>query len=364
MAKPNAANERVKREYFAFLREAKGRDEASIDRVASSLARFENSTNRKDFKRFHREQAVAFKRRLADALNSKTGEKLSKATLAAILRDLKAFFEWLSREPGYRSKVHFSDADYFNQSEKDAAVARAKREKKIPTVAQVERVLEAMPTDTVLQRRDRALIAFTALTAARVGALASFQIGHVNVEELFVDHDARQVRTKFAKSFRTFFMPVCSGAVEIIVAWIKELRDDHLWNEVDPLFPSTQMGLSALGGFEAQGISRKPWGTTEPIRGIFRRAFEIAELPYFNTHSFRDMLVHHAMSLNLSPERMKAWSQNLGHEEVLTTLTSYGKVPVHKQGDLIRSVGSSGVGAEIEKARTSDLIAELARRHS
>lgn len=43
------------------------------------------------------------------------------------------------------------------------------------------------------------------------------------------------------------------------------------------------------------------------------------------------------MSMSLTPEEIKAWSQNLGHEGVLTTFTSYGKVPVHRQGELIRT---------------------------
>ena len=61
MTKPNPKNEIIKREYFRYLREAGGRDSATIDCVAKSLTRFEESTNRRDFKRFHREQAVAFK---------------------------------------------------------------------------------------------------------------------------------------------------------------------------------------------------------------------------------------------------------------------------------------------------------------
>ena len=39
MAKHNASNERVKRDYFHFLSEAKGRDTATVDRIAASLAR-------------------------------------------------------------------------------------------------------------------------------------------------------------------------------------------------------------------------------------------------------------------------------------------------------------------------------------
>ena len=73
------------------------------------------------------------------------------------------------------------------------------------------------------------------------------------------------------------------------------------------------------------------------MREVFRRGFTLAVLPYFNPHSFRDMLVHHAMKLDLAPEAMKAWSQNLGHADVLTTFTSYGTVPGHRQAELIRS---------------------------
>ena len=127
MTKHNAANERIKREYFRYLAEAKGRDDATVDAVAKSLARFEESTKARDFKRFHREQAVAFKARLALASNERTGERLSKATLHSTLRDLRAFFFWLAREPGFKSHIAYADADYFNLSDKAVAVARARR---------------------------------------------------------------------------------------------------------------------------------------------------------------------------------------------------------------------------------------------
>jgi integrase len=253
------------------------------------------------------------------------------------LRDLKAFFEWLAREPGFRSHVEYADADYFNLSEKDAAIARARREKAVPTLEQVTHVLAGMPTGTVLARRDRALVAFAAITGARVMALATFRLGHVNLEGGYVEQDARTVATKFAKSFRTIFMPVCDGALGIVERWVAELRETHLWGPNDPLFPATLMGLGESGGFEPQGLARHGWASSGPIREVFRRAFEHAALPYYNPHCFRDMLVRHAMSLNLTPEVMKAWSQNLGHSDVLTTFTSYGTVPPHRQSELIRA---------------------------
>ncbi|MEO5611727.1 MAG: site-specific integrase [Sphingomicrobium sp.] len=346
MTKHSPANEQIKRDYFAYLKEARGRDEATIDGVAKSLARFEESTKARDFKRFHRRQAVAFKAALANATNARTGERISKATMLSTLRDLRAFFFYLAHLPGLKSHIAYADADYFNLSDKDVAVARARREKRVPTLAQVNHVLSAMPAGTTLERRDRALIAFAALTGARAGALASFRLGHVNISDAYVDQDARTVRTKFAKTFRTDFMPVCGGALAIFTDWVTELERDHLWGRDDPLFPVTQMGPDENGGFTPVGILRSGWRTTQPINAVFRRAFERAGLPYFNPHSFRDMLVRHIMSLNLSVESMKAWSQNLGHADVLTTLTSYGQVPAHRQTELIRGQGSTAQGAD------------------
>jgi integrase len=339
MTKHNAANERIKRDYFAYLKEAKGRDESTIDGVAKSLARFEESTKARDFKRFHRKQAVAFKASLAKATNARTGKPISKATMLSTLRDLRAFFFWLAHLPGFKSHIGYADADYFNLSDKDVAVARAQREKRVPTLAQAHKVLSTMPTETVLARRDRAVIAFAALTGARVGALASFRLGHANIVEGYVEHDARTVRTKFAKTFRTYFMPIGGDALAIFTDWARELESDHHWGNDDPLFPATHMGLDENGGFRAIGLLRSGWSTTQPINAIFRRAFESAGLSYYNPHSFRDMLVRHAMTLNLSPEAMKAWSQNIGHADVMTTFTSYGSVPTHRQGALIRDAG-------------------------
>ncbi|MGH9346741.1 MAG: hypothetical protein ACRD26_05685 [Vicinamibacterales bacterium] len=61
MTTHNASNERIKRQYFAYLKEAKRQSEATIDAVAESLARFEANTRHRDFKTFRVELAVAFK---------------------------------------------------------------------------------------------------------------------------------------------------------------------------------------------------------------------------------------------------------------------------------------------------------------
>jgi len=83
MTKHNPENERIKRKYFAYLKEAEGHSEQTVDAAAKSLSRFEEYTRYRDFKRFHYAQATAFKRHLAEQRAARSGERLSKATLPA-----------------------------------------------------------------------------------------------------------------------------------------------------------------------------------------------------------------------------------------------------------------------------------------
>jgi integrase len=145
MKNHNPENERTKRAYFNFLKESKGLSEPSIDAAATAIARFEAYTRWRRFNAFHFEQATAFKRHLAAQVGQRSGEPLSKATLRHTLAALKAFFEWLSGQSGFGQRITYSDASYFNLSLKDATVARATREERIPTLEQIHRVLDSMP---------------------------------------------------------------------------------------------------------------------------------------------------------------------------------------------------------------------------
>ena len=100
--------------------------------AAKALDRLEVYAKHRDFKTFHVEQAIAFKKHLAEQKGQQSGEKLSKATLHATLTQLKRFFPWLAGQPGYKSRLQYSDAEYFNLSDKDTRVATAQREQKAP----------------------------------------------------------------------------------------------------------------------------------------------------------------------------------------------------------------------------------------
>jgi integrase len=177
------------------------------------------------------------------------------------------------------------------------------------------------------------------LTGARDSAIASMKLKHVDLKEGCVHQDAREVKTKFSKTFTTFFFPVGEDVRQVVEDWVRFLREEKLWGNDDPLFPATRIALGAARKFEAAGLERENWSTATPIRTIFREAFERAGLPYFHPHSLRKTLAQLGGEACLSAEEYKAWSQNLGHELVLTTLMSYGKVPTERQGEIIRGIG-------------------------
>lgn len=338
MTKHNPDNERIKRKYFIFLKEAKRQNESSVDAVAKAISRFETYTKYRDFKAFHFEQAVGFKNHLAKQTNQQTGKPLSKATMNSTLGQLKSFFQWLAMQSGYKSRISYTDMEYFNLSEKEVRIATARRETAVPTLEQIKHVIELMPNCTAIERRNRALMAFTLLTGARDSAIASMKLKHVDVAGGWVFQDAREVNTKFSKTFTTYFFPVGDEIQQIVDDWVRYLKQELFWGNDDPLFPKTNVIVGEYRTFKPSGLQQAHWSNASPIRTIFREAFEAAGLPYFNPHSFRKTLVTLGQQLCQTPEEFKSWSQNLGHEDVLTTLYSYGEVQQHRQGEIIQQL--------------------------
>jgi site-specific recombinase XerD len=203
MIKRNPENERIKRRYLLYLRDAKGRDQASVDAAASAIERFEDYVKRRDFRSFHIEQARGFKAQLVAATNARTGKPLSASTVHSTLAAQKAFFVWLADQRGYASRIKYADAEYFTPPDNLSRIATARRFKSCPTLAHVRLMISAMPNETEIDRRNRALIAFAILSGARDRAIISFRLKHVDIERSLIEQDSREVRTKRAKTFTT-----------------------------------------------------------------------------------------------------------------------------------------------------------------
>ena len=95
------------------------------------------------------------------------------------------------------------------------------------------------------------------------------------------------------------------------------------------------------------------------MRAIFKAAFARMELPYFKPHTVRDTLTQLAYKLQLNPEQLKAWSQNLGHANVLTTLQGYGHVSTERQGEILSRLPRFG-DKLAESESPSEIAAKLA----
>ncbi len=149
--------------------------------------------------------------------------------------------------PGGKSKIDTNAIAYFNLSEKDIRAAMSSPSKSSTTMDQLKRALGWMPSETILEKRDRAVFSLLMLTGIRDCAATFLLLGHVDIDRQMIVQEPKTVRTKNSKLIEPFFC---------------------------------RLGL-----------------------------------------------------------RFKAFSQNLGHESVVTTLSNYGQIPLARQRELVRNAG-------------------------
>ncbi len=352
MTKRNADNERIKKTYFFHKTQTDGMSEKTIRQVEASILRFEKFTRYADFKTFSQGQAVDFKEHMM-------GLDLAPATITASIKRLQTFFNWLTLQPGYKSRVRKKDTDYFNLPDNFIRTASAGSTREFPTLEMVERVIDIMPSDSVIEKRNRAMVAFTAMTAIRVSAIASLKLKHFIENRLYVFQDPREVKTKRGKRIDTFLLPIGPNFETIFLDWVKYLREELLFADHNPLFPATESGHDENMCFTPVGLAKEHWQTTTPIRGVFKAAFLAAGINSYCPHSFRHMIISEAYRRQLPINELKAWSQNIGHEDMLLTLTSYGKLPLEEQARLIRNPSDNSIKQEL----TIEQIEEVIKKH-
>jgi len=358
----NPKNDRCRLAYQAHLRHAKGLSEKSMDAALSALTEFEVFTRHRDFRLLHREQIIGFKDHLMSRASRADGQPLSASTIIHTLGHCRAFFSWLVEQRGYRS-MNATEADYFAPPRREVMLARTLPPKPVPTPDEVRRILSTMPGETLRARRDRAIVAFMYLTGIRVNAVASLRLKHLDMVSRTVFQDAGVVRVKFSKSQVTSFFPVGSDIEQIVADWAPELRQCG-YSPDDPLFPRN----GELGSNSDSEIARECWSNSAPIRRIFKRAFEDAGISYYTPHAFRKTLTRLALEMCYTVEEHWAWSLNLGHNSLNTTLQHYG-VPSderrrHVLGALGRSIDETmdeGTAAFLSLFRTNPALAQAAR---
>jgi site-specific recombinase XerC len=357
-AKTNPKNDRAKRDYLIWLKEAKQRSSSTVEQVRHAIDRLETYTGFRDFGTFNKEQAIAFKRALLATKAKRSAKTVSISTVHHVLQAIKDFLGWLSGQPGYRRRIRPGDIAYLNLTAGEERQAHTTGPKPFATVDEYRVALFAMPAETEIQRRDRALFALMLLISPRDTAVVDLKLRHLSVELRRVFQDPREVRTKFRKEIVSSFYPVGNDVAAIVLDWVSFLVGEKKFMSGDPLFPKTQMRQGADFGFAIQELSRGHWANAAPIRKIYRTAFERVGLPYVNPHTIRNTLTKLGYDLKLSPIEFKAWSQNMGHDSPLTTFNSYGQLTIEQQTRIIVGIGKSAPDAGPSNDTFAESIAE------
>ncbi len=348
--KLNPKNERIKRKYRIFLKEADGKAGGTIEQIMKAIERYEDFAKRADLATFDQRKAVRFKQHLVES-------KLAKASILSITTALKRFFGWLSHQPGYKSRIAHNDIEYLNMAASDVRAAKAPADRPVPSLEQVQKAFEAMPDQTSIEMRDRAVFAVLALTGVRDGALITLQLKHLDEQNERLLQNPKEVKTKNAARIDSFLFDLIPGMKDALLGWKRYLVENQLYGPNDPLFPKTAMGQDQNKDFVAVGLTREHWASAQPVCKIVCDAFARVGLPYFNPHQFRHMLTSQAYQRCKTMEHFKAWSQNFGHKSMLTTIVSYGRIDRDKQGAIIRMLGNGA--NEDDAPMTKGDLAEL-----
>jgi len=343
MAKFNSENERIKRRYLEWEREANGKSNSTIENIRNYIYLYDEFTKFKNFKLFNKNDAIAFKKHLAQKKARYSNQPVSKIYLFHAVKSVGNCLKWLYTQPGYRSKIDLTQVAYLNLQEKDVQIARTVKTKRFPTLEQIESVVKNMPADTEVQKRDRALIAFLALSGGRVTAIVSLKLKHIFLDDERIEQHPQEVKTKYSKKIITYFFPVGDFLKKIFIDWVNFLKQEKLFDHNAPLFSNTKLSLDGNDQFSRQGLDSIPWKSTTSIRTIIKESFNAAGLEYYNPHSFRNTVVQLGYKFCKTPEEFKAWSQNLGHSSPLTTFTSYGHIEEYNQGAIIKRLGKDDV---------------------
>ena len=338
----NTNNEKAKRRYFKWLRGAKGYSEQTVVAIERALHLFEESTGYKEFKTFSERQATGFKKWLDNRKHNK--KPISTTTKYHVLRHVNAFFSWLAAQPGFKSRISLDSVSYLSLDKRSVQEALSTRPRQFPSLKQVKELVDSIDVKSVVDRRDQALIAFMLLTGIRYQAICSLSLDCLDIERLIVYQDPRKgVHTKGGKAITTRILRFDSDLIQIVVNWAKYLVDELNFGPSDPMFPQTLVAKSEDGlCFETKGVTPSFWSGGNSIREILKKRSVKAGLPYFNPHSFRHAACQLALKLSRTPEELKALSQNFGHEQVTTTLRSYGNLDDQRVTDVISQMDLTG----------------------
>ena len=328
MIKINVNNEKIKNKYYDFLKESAGFSEATISAIKKSIYRYEEFSDFEDFSKFSKKKAVEFKKWLEAKKDPRTKKEISVTTCYHYLRNLKDFFKWLSYQPNYKNKINVTEIEFLRLPKEKARIAIAQKRERYPTLEQVKTVVKSIVIENEIDLRDRALLSFTLLSGMRDNAIITLPIMAFNENTLQISQDPKLgVKTKFSKTINSVLFKFDDDMLCFVLGWVRYLKAEKLFGNSDPLFPRNKVeNQENIKSFTSNAVEPQFWQSATSIRNIFKQRFENAGIEYFSPHTFRHLAVNTAIAKCRNGQEIKAVSQNFGHEDVGTTMTTYGSL--------------------------------------
>jgi len=342
-----------------WLKEAKGFSEMTIRTIENALWRYEDFTNHEDYGLFSQHRAIGVKKWL-QARHCRD-KPVSITTVYHHLRHLKDFFLWLAGQSGYKSKISLDIISYLSLEKKKVREAISPRQLKFPSLEYVLSLTRSIKIENEIDQRDRALIAFLLLSGMRDKAICTLPLGCFDRKSLEINQDSKLgVETKFGRTYVSILFRFDEELVKHVIEWAEYLERIKLFSTIAPLFPRSNLEQTE-GGFCFISKEVEPvfWKGTGAVREILKNRAKEAGLDYYHPHSFRHAAVHLAMKCGRTAEEIKAISQNFGHENIGTTMMTYGTLDQFSVTEIVTGIDFSN---RPEKTNRDGVIEELKKQ--
>lgn len=338
MRKYSSENEIIKKKYLVDMDDPDGFSPKTIEGAKNAINRFEDLSLSKSFKEIDSSDLKEFKNKLL-VTSSKNGGNLSLSTIEHTLKPLQRFFKWLKKEDGYKKKLKSLDLRFLDLKREDRQKIHTRPKiKEYYSIDQVALALNFNPKNDV-EMRDRAIVATLACTAMRHESLITVKIKHVNLVQEAIIQDPSTMKTKNSTWINTKILPIDNRISQIVINWVKYLKEDLYFSDEDPLFPKELLLHDEHNQFVGGvALSREHITSKSPIPKIIKRIFERVGLKYHNPHSFRDMLAVYVIA-NYGTQEAVALSMNFGHKNLATLVNNYYIPTPNQQFDILSKVG-------------------------
>lgn len=328
----NPENERIIKKFKDHQRSALRKDEKTLYSLHKSIRCFEILTDFQNLSDFNPDTAKEFMQKIRDV-------ELSVSYLVKICSDVQKFIRWLANEP-FGRKVKYNDADYLNLSQNELNAAKSSAFKPSYTYKTLINVVNNMPSNTEIEKRNKALFSIQVLCSLRANELRNLLINSIVFDPLtkvyFLNIDPKKIKgVKFNKARQVTFLNIPTLQKNVL-DWRDYLIQNYGFGNLDPLFPSTA-NIFVKGSLKPVTIFQKSAISLETERKIFNDAFVSAGEQPLRIHSIRHTRARYIENIT-HDEKIVALQQDFGHSSISTTRNNYGNITPERQRELISQI--------------------------